>query len=130
MTAELLQVWWTRVEPLDVVEHVGPCLVRGGSSEEELARIGKGLKQLILPTSAALSGQLAAIQATGIPLQVVNCGWNPAYGVIATRVAELGGGKAIVIKSKHHFPQLVSDEFNQILVAFMKDADCRAQKRV
>ena len=47
----------------------------------------------------------------------------PAFAAVAGRVAELGGGRHVTIASPHHFPQLVSDEFNQLLAQFMTDAE-------
>ncbi|MEJ0006722.1 MAG: hypothetical protein WDM77_10275 [Steroidobacteraceae bacterium] len=38
------------------------------------------------------------------------------------------GGQHIIVPSPHHFPQLMSDEFNTILEAFMTGADARDRK--
>ncbi len=107
-----------------------PDAIRGGSSEAELGRMGKGLKELKLPTPPVLREQLAIVGNAGIPFQVVDGGWNPAYGAVADRVAKLGGGRHVVVKAEHHFPQLVSDEFNRLLVEFMTGAGHRGQKPV
>ena len=103
-----------------------PDEIRGGSDPEELDQMGKALAQLRLPTPQQLGEQLAAVRAAGIPLLVVDGGWNPAFGAVSDRVAAVGGGTHIVIHSEHHFPQLVSDEFNERLVEFMTAADRRA----
>ncbi len=100
-----------------------PDEIRGGSGEEELDRMGKAIQALKLPSPPVLRGQLEAIHAAGIPLQVVEGGWNPTFAAVADRVAEIGGGRHVVVASSHHFPQLVSDEFNQLLVRFMTDAE-------
>lgn len=104
-----------------------PDEIRGGSSEAELGRMAKGLKELRLPTPPELQREIEVVRKAAIPLQVVEGGWSLAYGVVADRVAELGGGKHVVIKSEHHFPQLVSDEFNQELIEFMTQADRHAR---
>ncbi len=100
-----------------------PDQIRGGSSPEELARMGKGLKELRLPTPPALRAELAVVKDAAMPFQVVDGGWNPAYAAVATVVAALGGGRVVTIRSPHHFPQLISDEFNAMLLAFMTEAD-------
>ena len=98
-----------------------PDEIRGGKSEDELNRMG--VKALKLPTSPTLREQRGAARNAGIPLLVVEGGWNPAFGAVADRVAEAGGGKHVVVKSENHFPQLASDDFNQQLDAFMRNAD-------
>ncbi len=100
-----------------------PDRIRGGKGEAELTRMGAGLKALRLPTPPMLRAWLGAIRGAGIPLQVIDGGWNPAFGVVADRVAEVGGGRHLTIASPHHFPQLVSDEFNQMLDGFARAAD-------
>ena len=100
-----------------------PDEIRGGSSEAELQRMGEGLHRLKLPTPPELRGWLAAVKEAAVPLQVIEGGWNPAFAAVSERVAAIGGGKHIVIKSDHHFPQLASDAFNGELAAFMAAAD-------
>ena len=103
-----------------------PDEIRGGSDQAELDGMGKALAQLKVPTPQQLGEQLATIRAAGIPLLVVEGGWNPAFGAVSDRVAERGGGTHVVIPSEHHFPQLVSDDFNERLRDFMTAADRRA----
>ncbi len=103
-----------------------PDEIRGGSDSVELDRMGKALAQLKVPTPQQLGEQLATVRAAGIPLMVVEGGWNPAFGAVSDRVAERGGGIHVVIPSEHHFPQLVSDDFNERLRDFMTAADHRA----
>ena len=100
-----------------------PPEIRGGSNEAELTRMGQAMAALKLPPPPVLLAQLAQVKAAGIPFQVIDGGWNPAYGATASRVATLGGGRRVVIASPHHFPQLVSDAFNEELVAFMRAAE-------
>ncbi|QRN94505.1 alpha/beta hydrolase [Archangium violaceum] len=102
-----------------------PPDIRGGTSPEELERMGRGLAQLRLPAKEMLQRQLGDIQRERIPLWVVTGGWNPGIEATADAVAALGGGRRHVIASPHHFPQLVSDEFNELLVTFMKESDAR-----
>ena len=97
-----------------------PESIRGGKSDAELARMGRGIKELRLPGKDDLRRQLAVIKERGIPLMVVTGGWNPAFEAVGARVAELGGGTHVVVASPHHFPQSVSDEFNDRLDAFMR----------
>ena len=49
-------------------------------------------------------------------------GWSPAFEASSDVVAATGGGRRAVVESPHHFPQMVSDEFNQILAAFMQES--------
>ena len=59
---------------------------------------------------------------------VVEGGWNPAFAAISERAAERGGGVHVVIRSEHHFPQLVSEELNEQLGDFMGAAHRRVRK--
>jgi pimeloyl-ACP methyl ester carboxylesterase len=102
-----------------------PPEIRGGSSPEELKRMGKAIFRLKLPSKKDLQQQIAAVRHAGIPVLVVSGGWSPAFEAVSDRVAELAGGQRLVIASPHHFPQQVSDEFNEKLVAFMEASDRR-----
>ncbi len=100
-----------------------PREIRGGESDPaEMARIGEGLTRMKLPSADVLRAQLEVVARTPIPLMVVTGGWNPGYEVVADAVAEAGAGTHVVIASEHHFPQLVSDAFNDVLVEFMTRA--------
>lgn len=100
-----------------------PPEIRGASSPEELERMGKALSRMKIPSKDTLQRELSDIQRAEIPLLVVTGGWNPAFEATADRVASVGNGRRIVIKSEHHFPHKVSDEFNQVLAAFMEESD-------
>ena len=102
-----------------------PDSIRGGASQQELARMGKGFKRLRLPTKDEIAAQLAVVREHRIPLLIVTGGWNAAFDAVAARVAELGGGQHVVIPSPHHFPQNVSEEFNELLDTAMRAGDPR-----
>jgi pimeloyl-ACP methyl ester carboxylesterase len=102
-----------------------PPEIRGGSGSdpEELKRMGRAIRRLKPPSKRNLQRQIAAVRQAGIPVLVVSGGWSPAFEAVSDRVAELAGGRRRVIASPHHFPQHVSDEFNETLVAFMEESD-------
>lgn len=114
----------TRIQRFIRLVNIPPQL-RGGSDAEELQRMGIAIRKLRLPSKAALAQQLETVRQAGIPLLVISGGWSPAFDAVCDTVAELGGGRRLDIASPHHFPQLVSDEFNQKLVQFMEEADAR-----
>ena len=97
-----------------------PDSIRGGTSKEELDRIGRGFARVTLLTGDETRAMLAVVKARKIPLLVVTGGWNGAFDAVAARVAELGGGRHVVVRAPHHFPQNVSDEFNDLLDAAMR----------
>jgi len=100
-----------------------PDEIRGGRSPEQLRRMGEGLSQLRLPDKATITTQLVRMRDGKVPMLVVTGGWSPAFEATANRVAEIGGAQRLVIASPHHFPQLVSDEFNVVLDGFMRGAE-------
>lgn len=105
-----------------------PPEIRGGSNPEELERMGQGLARLKVPAPETLQRELGVIQREGIPLLVVTGGWSPGLEVAGDAAAALGGGRRRVIASEHHFPQIVSDEFNQVLADFMKESDAKRSR--
>ena len=102
-----------------------PSFLRGEASEAELEALGKGLLEIKVPALEAVTSELAAVKAAGIPLLTISGGWSPSIQATAMKAAELGGGRHVEIKSEHHFPQLVSDEFNQVFADFMSAAERR-----
>ena len=101
-----------------------PDEIRGGRSPEQLRRMGEGLSQLRLPNrQATITHQLVRMRDSHVPMLVVTGGWSPAFEATADRVAEIGDARRLVIESPHHFPQLVSDEFNVVLDGFMRGAE-------
>ena len=85
--------------------------------------MGEGLKRLNLPTKDEILEQLAVVKANGIPLTVITGGWNAAFDAVGARAAELGGGRHVIVRSPHHFPQNVSEEFNDLLDGAMRAAE-------
>jgi len=102
-----------------------PAEMVGGADPDMLERLGRSLGRVKVPGKATLERQLGEIKHAKIPLLVVTGGWNPAFEATGDVVAATGGGQRAVVKSPHHFPQLVSDEFNQILEAFLKESERR-----
>ena len=104
--------------------HLGiPDEVSGRADHAERTRLGKAMRRIRLPKKPDLQRQLATIKAAGIPLLVVTGGWSEAFDISSARVAEQGGGRHVIIRSPHHFPQIVSDEFSTMLVEFMSAAE-------
>ena len=106
-----------------------PEEIRGGSSPAELRQMGRGLKALRLPSGGEIAAQLAVARTRDIPFMVVTGGWSRALDAIGRLAAKAGGGQHVVIASTHHFPQAVSDEFNDRLNNFMLEADAKALQR-
>jgi len=106
-----------------------PAEIRGGGDAEELKRMGQAIARLRVPSKETLESELGVIMREGIPLLVVTGGWSPAFDATASRVAAVGGGQTAVIPSEHHFPQIVSDEFNLLLMRFMKASDAARSSR-
>ena len=105
-----------------------PDSIGGGKSDAELQRMGRGIKALRIPKKRDIVDHLAHIRELKMPFAVVTGGWNPAFEAISDRVAKLGGGERIVIASPHHFPQSVSEEFNEWLDRFMRRAGSDADQ--
>ncbi len=105
-----------------------PPELRGGSNPEELKRMGKAIAKIRLPSKATLRRELEVVRQAGIPLLVISGGWSPAFNAVCDTVAEIGNGRRLDIASPHHFPQLVSDEFNQKLAQFMEEADAKRKR--
>jgi hypothetical protein len=59
------------------------------------------------------------VKQDGIPLIVVTGGWSKGVNITAEIVAKFGDGKHVILPSPHHFPQLISDKFNKLLVQFI-----------
>lgn len=86
------------------------------------------MRRLKVPKKAMLEEKLAAVRAAKIPLLVVTGGWSEAFEVSSGRAAELGGGKHVMVRSPHHVPQTVSDEFTTLLESFMRKAEATPRR--
>ena len=102
-----------------------PPDIGGAKSRAEMSAMGQGIYRLRVPGKAMLQRQLALVSGAGIPLLVVTGGWHPAFEATAVAVVKLGQGRHRIIASPHHFPNKVSDEFNQVLATFMRASDAR-----
>jgi len=89
---------------------------------EVLKQFGQSVRRIRVPSRATLERELGAIRSARIPLLVVSGSWSPAFAATGELVAATGGGQHAVISCSHHFPQLISDEFNQRLDAFMRES--------
>lgn len=97
-----------------------PPEISGSRDLDEMRRVGRGIARLKVPSARRLRRQLRAVREAGIPLLVVTGGWNPAFEATADAVARAGAGARLVIPSPHHYPHLVSGQFNDALEAFMR----------
>jgi len=86
---------------------------------EEMTRLGEGLKMIRLPSEATIRANLQVVKSAGVPLLTVSGGWNPGIDAVAKSTARLGGGEYVQVRSDHHFPHLVSDEFNSRLLTLL-----------
>lgn len=95
----------------------------GPGDEGEMTRVGQALMQIRIPPDDKLRESAATVARAKIPVLIVTGGWNSAFEATGDAAATLTNGRHQVIASSHHFPHLVSDEFNDVLNNFMKDAD-------
>lgn len=85
--------------------------------------VGASLLQIRFPAPHTLKEYGEAIARAHLPVLIVTGGWNPAFEATSDVVASLTSGRRCVVQSPHHFPNLVSDEFNDTLHDFMSEAD-------
>ncbi len=111
-----------RIKRFSKLLHI-PDEIRGGADAATLKRMGNAIKALRLPSPRRLREQVEAVKSAGFPFLIVTGGWSPAFEAAADAAAELGGGRRLVVQSPHHFPQLVSDEFNKELIAVVRHAE-------
>jgi hypothetical protein len=104
-----------------------PPAIRDLTSPEERTRMGQAILQLKLPSEGTLRKQLSELRKEGVPLLIVTGGWNPAFEAVAAKISSMGGGRHVVVRCDHHIPQLISDEFNQVLADFMNEPDSIAR---
>ena len=106
-----------------------PEAMRRRGGPEEAKKVGEGLRALIMPSKTQLTRWLGIVKTARIPFLVVTGGWNPAFEALSDAAAKLGGGSRTVIRSEHHFPQSVSDEFNQVLAKHVDAADAALKNK-
>ena len=100
-----------------------PAEIGGARSEEELRRMGQGIARLQLPAPATMKSQLQTLRDAGIPLLVVTGGWSEAIDGTGAVAAQLGGGQHHIVEAPHHFPNLLADAFNPLLLTFMRESE-------
>ncbi|MFY0537447.1 hypothetical protein [Nannocystis pusilla] len=88
--------------------------------------MGQAIERLRVPARSDLERELAGMVQANIPLMVVTGGWSRAMDITSAKVASLGRGRLVTISSPHHFPQLVSEELNERLAAFVTAAERRS----
>lgn len=108
-----------RVKSFAKLMHIPPEIGAARNSAER-KRMGEGLARLRIPSRKELTQQLEVIREHKIPLLIVTGGWNPAFTAVGEIVAARGAGAHRIIPCAHHFPQLVSDEFNELLAKIAK----------
>jgi pimeloyl-ACP methyl ester carboxylesterase len=112
----------TRVKRFAKVMRIPEAMGGGATTREEFEAMGRAASRVRVPSKETLIRQLAAVKSAGLPLMVVTGGWSPGIDATADVVASLGNGKRVTIASPHHFPQAISDEFNQVLIRFIRDS--------
>jgi pimeloyl-ACP methyl ester carboxylesterase len=110
-----------RIKRFSKLMHI-PDMMGAAGSREECDAMGRAISVLKVPTKATLERQLSQLSHAGIPLLVVTGGWSAGVDVTADVVAQLGNGRRVTISSPHHFPQVVSDTFNDLLAQFTREA--------
>lgn len=71
----------------------------------------------------ALLATTAAVALSATPASAQTA--ESASSAEASDAAELGDGRYAMVRSPHHFPQNVSEEFNDLLDAAIRDAELR-----
>jgi len=111
-----------RIKRFAKLMHIPDMMGGAAGSREEYNAMGRAISALKKPTKATLERQLSQLKEAGIPLLVVTGGWSAGFDVTADVVARLGNGKRVTLSSPHHFPQVVSDAFNDLLDQFIREA--------
>ena len=110
-----------RIKRFSKLMHIPDMMGGGAGGREEYEAMGRAISALKVPTKATLERQLSQLSQAAIPLLVVTGGWSAGVDVTADVVARLGNGRRATIPSPHHFPQVVSDAFNDLLVQFIRE---------
>ena len=69
-------------------------------------RYGEALFQMRIPPVSTIREYAEIVVRSGMPVQVVSGGWNPAFEATGDVAAKLTKGRRLVIGSSHHFPNL------------------------
>lgn len=110
-----------RIKRFSKFMHIPDMMGGTAGDHEEYDAMGRAISVLQVPTKATLQRQLSQLSQAGIPLLVVTGGWSAGVDVTAEVVAQLGNGKHVTIPSPHHFPQAISDDFNDLLIQFISE---------
>jgi pimeloyl-ACP methyl ester carboxylesterase len=89
----------------------------------EATRVGESLLKVHFPPDDEMQELVAKVAKAKLPVLIVTGGWNPAFDKSASIIAPQMGGRHQIVRSPDHFPQLASEEFNDVLDRFMRDAD-------
>ncbi len=110
-----------RIRRFSKLMHIPESMGGAADDHEEYDAMGRAISALKVPTKTILQRQLSQLSQSNIPLLVVTGGWSEGVDVTADVVAKLGNGNHVTISSPHHFPQIISDAFNDLLVQFMRE---------
>lgn len=90
----------------------------------QAAHVGCALLRARMAPPEAFKAAAEAVAKAGVPVLVISGGWSPAYVAVGDLVAKLTHGRHVIVDSPSHFVQLASAEpFNQVVDAFMREAD-------
>jgi pimeloyl-ACP methyl ester carboxylesterase len=104
-----------------------PESIRDRGDKPAMIGLGESLRAIRWPAPPAFAQYAETIARAGVPVLVVSGGWNPAFEATCDVVARMTGGQRRVIQSPHHFPNLVSGEFNDVLHDFMTEGATRSR---
>jgi pimeloyl-ACP methyl ester carboxylesterase len=97
-------------------------------SIEHLVAMAEGLATMRSPADWDGAVPLAAVATAGIPTLAITGAGAPAFGAMADGFAAATRGEHRVIHAGHHFPQLLAGEFNDVLEAFLREAERNVQQ--
>lgn len=101
-----------------------PALTVLESDPEQAVKMGCALLQAKMASPETMKQAATAVAEAGVPVLVVSGGWSPFLDAICEVVAQLAGGRHVVVASSDHFVQAASGEaFNAQVDAFMREAD-------
>lgn len=110
-----------RIKSFSKLMHIPDEMGGSAKTREEYEAMGRAVSTLRVATAETLEQQLMQLRQANIPLLVVTGGWSKGIEATADVVAQLGNGRRVIIPSPHHFPQVISDSFNDLLDQFIKD---------